>query len=148
MAQKKSALKQKAFRHKLEKIIANLMRITGLHNYTQLGRWLRKTNNDRNADTYFASAKFHGFLDYELLIARCIEEDIDLNEIFKDGKKSKDYNDLQDKYDELNKQLEKLIKQNGELIADNKKINEAFRDISSKSQDLMLKYMAVINQKQ
>jgi hypothetical protein len=135
---------QTAFRKKLTDLCNRLMMATGLKNKSQLGRWLYKSN-DRKAEMYFSYASHECYLNYALLIERCIEDNLDLNEIFGSGKRTEEYEELFSKYRSIEKQVTKLIEQNGHLLKENKTIGEEFRKISNSSQELMLKYMEMIN---
>ena len=136
---------KKAFRKKLDMIVGRLMRVTGISNKSQLGYWLFKSK-ERTAEMYFTQAKHHCYLNYSLIIERCLEERLDLNEVFGAGR-TEEYKELLDKYKDLETQVKQLIQSNTTLLAENKKIGEEFRKISASSHDLMTNYMKLVNQK-
>jgi hypothetical protein len=133
-----------AFAAKIDTISKRLMSATGLKNKAQLGRWLFKSDAT-NAMAYFNQAIAHSYFNYGLVIDRCVEDNLDLNEIFGNGRKTEDYDMLEAKYQTIEKQVGKLIEQNGKLLGENAKIGEEFRTISNRSQELMLKYMEMVN---
>jgi hypothetical protein len=140
-----TAVEKKAFQKKLNGIITRLMRVTGISNKSQLGYWLFK-NKERTSEMYFPQAKYHCYLNYSLIIDRCLEEGFDLNEIF-GAERTEEYKELLGKYKKLEDQVKLLIQQNSTLLGENKKIGEEFRKISASSHDLMVNYMALVNKK-
>lgn len=148
MPTKKTTQEEKAFSVKLERIMDNLMRCTECRNLSQLGRWLKK-KDDRNATMYFVQAKFNRYLDFGAVVDRCIEEGINLNEVFiGPDYKVKEQNEFQERYKTLESQLKELIRKNDELTAELKRVHESNNEITLRASELMLKYMSLMNRKE
>jgi len=140
-----SPAEKKAFLERLDRICANLMRLSGARTRSGLGHWLFKSAS-RPAEMYFIRAKSACFLNYEVVINRCVEEGFDLNEVFGNGKKCRDYVSLLEKYRELESKAEEMVKQNGGLVDENRKIGADFRKLSESMQNLTVKYLELVNQ--
>lgn len=133
------------FRKEFDVVVANLLKATGLRNNSQLGYWLWKEDS-RKAEMYIAQVRHQCFQNYYgLVIKRCIEHGINLNVIFGNGEVAADHDELLTKYKNIESQVKELLKQNGILLSENQGLSAEFRKISGTSQELMLKYMELVN---
>lgn len=129
---------------KSEAIIRNLLYLTGKQNMTQLGMWLYKDSKPASKQ-YFARAKCQGYeLNCAKIIERCIEEGLDLNAVFGNtGIAGK----FEGKLDSTEKQVRELLDQNKVLQEENRKYMQSLGELTMKSQELTLKYIALVNKK-
>lgn len=134
------------FQERMDEIVGRLMTATGIKNKSKLGYWLFK-NVERTSEMYFTQARHQGYLNYRILIDRCVEANIDLNEVFGKGRRTEDLVALNKKYQTLEEQVKELIAQNSGLLSENRKISEEFRRLSMQSHELMANYLKSVNQK-
>lgn len=127
-----------------EEVINNLMKLTESRSLGNLGKWILKEDS-RYAELYIPQQKGKPDLSqvYGRILARCVEESIDLNAVFNNAAQAESISRLLS----VENQVQGVLKSNSILISENAEMAKQFREMSSRYQEISLKFLELANKK-